>query len=137
MDTKDRVPERLQYQKLKAKYSKLIIKPKKGIRCKVDFLESHRCTELFFLYYFHYTSRNYDSQESLLKDLNKFVEYRKSIEFFIKSKGLHGFLERNGGHLSTAIANAEKSMAEKENGDRAYTYSDLGRLITTLTELNK
>ena len=71
MDTKDTEPERSQYQKLKAKYAKPINKPKKGINCEVEFFETHRCTELFFLYYFRYTSRPYDEQEPLLKDLNQ------------------------------------------------------------------
>ena len=48
MDTKDRNPERSQYQKLKAKYAKPIDKPKKGIYCEVEFFETHRCTELSF-----------------------------------------------------------------------------------------
>lgn len=77
MDTKNVEPERSQYQKLKAKYAKTINKPKKGIFCKVEFFETHRCTELFFLYYFHYTSRSYDEQELLLKDLNQSLKYRK------------------------------------------------------------
>ena len=38
MDTKDKEPERSQYQKLKAKYAKPINKPKKGIYCEVEFL---------------------------------------------------------------------------------------------------
>jgi hypothetical protein len=103
MDTKDKEPERSQYQKLKAKYAKPINKPKKGIYCKVEFFETHRCTELFFLYYFRYTSRPYDDQEPLLKDLNQCAEYRKTIEFFIKTKGLHGYFERNGGRLAVII----------------------------------
>ena len=76
MDTKDKEPERSQYQRLKAKYAKPINKPKEGIRCQVEFFETHRCTELFFLYYFRYTSRPYDNQGALIKDLNKCVEYR-------------------------------------------------------------
>lgn len=74
MDTKDKEPERTLYAKLKAKYAKPINKPKKGIHCKVEFIETHRCTELFFLYYFRYTSRPYEDQDSLIKDLNKCVE---------------------------------------------------------------
>ena len=135
MDTKDREPERSQYQKLKAKYAKPINKPKKGIYCKVEFFETHRCTELFFLYYFRYTSRPYDEQETLLKDLNQCVEYRKTIEFFIKTKGLHCYFERNGGSLEKAIANANRSMDEKQKNGRDYTYSELGRLIEELNEL--
>lgn len=78
MDTKDKEPERSQYQKLKAKYAKPIAKPKKGLYCEVKFFETHRCTELFFLYYFRYTSRAYTDQEPLLKDLNRSVEYHKT-----------------------------------------------------------
>ena len=69
MDTKDKEPEHSQYHKLKVKYAKPIDKPKKGIYCEVEFFETHRCTELFFLYYFRYTSRPYETQEPLLKDL--------------------------------------------------------------------
>ena len=135
MDTKDKEPERSQYQKLKVKYVKPIDKPKKGIYCEVEFFETHRCTELFFLYYFRYTSRPYDEQEPLLKDLNQYVEYRKTIEFFIKSKGLHSYFERNSGSLEKAAANANRSMDEKQKDGRGYTYSELGRLMRKLKEL--
>ena len=136
MDTKDKEPERSQYQKLKAKYAKPIDKPKKGIYCEVEFFETHRCTELFFLYYFRYTSRPYDEQEPLLKDLNQCVEYRKTIDFFIKSKGLHSYFERNGGSLLSATANADHSMEEKQTSGRDYTFSELGRLMKILKELS-
>lgn len=135
MDTKDQEPECTQYQKLRAKYAKPINKPKKGIYCNVEFFETHRCTELFFLYYFRYTSRSYEDQESLLKDLNKSVEYRKAIDFFIKSKGLHSYFERNGGSLNVATVNANRSMEDKLASGRKYTYSELGRLIKKLEEL--
>ena len=137
MDTKDVEPERSQYQRLKAKYAKPINKPKKGIYCKVEFFETHRCTELFFLYYFRYTSRPYDTQELLLKDLNQCVEYRKTISFFNKSKGLHSYFERNGGSLEKAIANASRSMDEVQKEGRDYTFSELGRLMKTLATLSE
>lgn len=136
MDTKDVEPETSQYQKLKAKYAKPIDKPKKGIYCEVEFFETHRCTELFFLYYFRYTSRPYETQESLLKDLSQCVEYKKSIDFFIKTRGLHGYFERNGGSLEKAIANAIRSMDEKQMDSRDYTYSELGRLIAKFKDLS-
>ena len=135
MDTKDIEPERSQYQKLKAKYAKPIDKPKKGIYCEVEFFETHRCTELFFLYYFRYTSRSYENQEQLLNDLNKSVEYRKTMDFFNKSKGLHSYFERNGGSLENAMANADCSMEEKLKSGRDYTYSELGRLMNIVKEL--
>ncbi len=137
MDTKDVEPERSQYQKLKMKYAKPVAKPKKGIHCKVEFFETHRCTELFFLYYFRYTSRLYETQELLLKDLNQCIAYQKTADFFIKTKGLHGYFERNGGSLEKAVANANRSMEEKQKNARDYTYSELGRLIIALNNLSK
>lgn len=133
MDTKDKEPEQSQYQKLKNKYANPIKKPKKGIDCKVEFFETHRCTELFFLYYFRYTSRPYDNQEQLLSDLNQSVKYKKTDEFF--RKGLHGYFEQNNGNLANAIAYAERSMTEKQRDGREYTYSELGRLMISLKEL--
>lgn len=75
-----------------------------------------------------------DERESLLKDLNQCVEYRKTIEFFIKTKGLHGYFERNGGSLEKGIANANRSMDEKLKSDRDYTYSELGRMMKELKD---
>ena len=135
MDTKDKEPERSQYQKLKTKYAKTIDKPKKGIYCEVKFFETHRCTELFFLYYFRYTSRPYDDQALLFKELNQCVEFRKTIEFFIKTKGLHNYFERNGGSLEKAMGNAKQSMEEKQKSGRDYTYSELGRLMLELKNM--
>ena len=135
MDTKNDEPERSQYQKLRAKYAKPINKPKKGIFCEVEFFETHRCTELFFLYYFHYKARPYDTQEALLKDLNRCVEYHKTIEFFVKCRGLHSYFERNGGSLDAAITNADRSMQEKQSTGREYSYSELGRLMRLLRDL--
>lgn len=139
MDTKNKDSERAQYKKLKAKFAKPINKPKKGISCKVEFFETHLCTEMFFRYYFGYTSRSYENQESLIKDLSKCakVKYEKTIDFFLNSKGLHSYFERQGGSLKKAIANAEKSMKEKEKNDRNYTYSELGRLMKALENLQK
>lgn len=135
MDTKDKEPERSQYQSLKAKYVKPINQPKKGISCQVEFFETHRCTELFFLYYFRYTSRLYNDQDELLKDLNRWG-YQKSQDFFDKCKGLHGYFERLGGRLDTAIKNANHSMDEKQTSGRTYTYSELGRLMEKLKTLS-
>lgn len=63
------------------------------------------------------------------------MEYRKNIDFFMKSKGLHSFFERNGGSLVTATVNANHSMDEKQSSNRDYTYSELGRLMKVLESL--
>ena len=135
MDTKDEEPEHSQYARLKKKYGKPIVKPKKGIHCEVKFFETHRCTELFFLYYFKYTSRMYTDQNLLLKDLNIHCKYQKTTDFFVKCKGLHSYFEKNGGSLKSAITNAEHSMKDKNEGGRDYTYSELGRMISELDKM--
>ncbi|MFZ1237655.1 MAG: RloB family protein [Prevotella sp.] len=135
MDTKDEEPEHSQYVRLKKKFVKPIIKPKKGIHCEVKLFETHRCTELFFLYYFKYTSRMYTNQDMLLKDLNQRCEYHKTIDFFRKCKGLHSYFEKNGGRLDAAIVNAEHSIEEKGVGSRDYTYSELGKMMRELADI--
>ena len=57
------------------------------------------------------------------------------MDFFIKSKGLHSYFERNDGSLKKAVSNANRSMDEKQKSDRDYTYSELGRLVNKLKEL--
>lgn len=135
MDTKESGPERAQYLQMKARYAKVIDRPRKGIYCKVEFFETHRCSELFFLYYFRYTSKMYSTQDALIEDLNHDVEYRKTCDFFIKTKGLHSYFEKNGGSLAAAVENAERSVSDRQAGIRDYTYSELGRMIKQLEEI--
>jgi len=135
MDTKDEEPDRSQYMRLKKKYANPVNKPKKGVYCEVRFFETHRCTELFFLYYFRYTARMYNDQSALLQDLKKQCGYEKTIDFFRKSKGLHSYFEKKGGEFDKAIRHAKHSMEEKLADGRNYTYSELGRMIEELKSL--
>lgn len=61
LDNKKEGKEKTYYVNLKNKYhGKHISKPKKGIDCHIGFFETERCTELFFLYYFKYTTKLYN-----------------------------------------------------------------------------
>ena len=62
------------------------------------------------------------------------MEYQKTTDFFIKTKGLHSYFERNGGKLDTAVVNANRSVEDKLMNCREYTYSEFGRLIIKLKE---
>lgn len=135
MDTKGDEPECSKYSRLKQKYSKIIRKPKKGIHCEVKFYETHRCTELFFLYYFCYTSKMFSNQDSLITEINKYCPYTKTIEYFNKTKGLHSFFEKHEGSVDKAISNAERSISEIMRSGRNYTYSELGRMLNELKAL--
>ena len=70
-----------------------------------------------------------------MKDLNQFCDYRKTIDFFVKCKGLHAYFEKHGGSLDNAIANAEQSMKEKNAGMRDHSYSELSLLIHELKNM--
>lgn len=100
MDTKDEEPERSQYMRLKKKYANPVNKPKQGVYCEVRFFETHRCTELFFLYYFRYTARMYNDQSALLLDLKKQCGYEKTIDFFRKAKDCILILRRKEANLT-------------------------------------
>ena len=137
MDTKENDFEKSAYCKLKSKYSKTVTNLNNGILCDVIFYESHLCTELFFLYYFDYTTKYFNSQENLIKELNKKCYYEKTTKFFRQCKGLHSYLERNGGKLEQACERGDRSVSERESQPREYTYSDLGKMVEKLDELYK
>ena len=118
------------YVNLKKKYhGKHISKPRKGIDCHIEFFETERCTELFFLYYFKYTTKLYNHSNEVEADLSKECGYMKTTEFF-RRHPLHQFFTQQGGSIYDAISNAEKSMATAE--DRGYTFSELGRMFKRL-----
>lgn len=127
MDNKKEGQEKKAYLQLKEKYKEAIVKEKEGISCEVRFFETDRCTELFFLYYFDYTTKTYHASADIVKALAKKCGYKKNIKIF--KKGLHQLFLKNGGSLQTAIKNAKASCKDK---DRGYTYSQLGYMLTQL-----
>ena len=135
MDTKDKEPERSQIPEAKGEVMpNLSATPSKVSTARSS---SSRLTaaQNYSPFYFATPLVHTMNRSHLLKGLNQCVEYRKTIDFFIKTKGLHGYFERNGGSLEKAVVNAHQSMAEKQLSGRDYTYSELGRLMDDLKEL--
>lgn len=132
MDTAAKTP---QYAALRRKYAEPVHKPRKGIECDVLFFETHLCTELFFLYYFEYTSKEFENQPQLIAAINRHCPYEKSEDFFRKCRGIHTYFEKHGGSLDKAIANAIRSVKEREDTGRPYTYSELGHMLLRLKEI--
>ena len=131
MNNKKEGKEKDNYKKLKDEYLNPIIKPKDGINCEVKFFETERCTELFFLYYFKYTTKEFSCSDVVTNELNKECDYEKSLKFFARHP-LHQHFEKNGGTLVTAIKNAEKSCQSALETARDHTYSQLGDMIKGL-----
>lgn len=130
MDNKKEGSEKAKYLSLKKKYhKKRFLIQKQGIDCFVRFFETERCTELFFLFYFKFTTKLFESSDQVVYDLNKLSGYEKTKSFFQKHP-LHPFFISKGGSLQRAINNSNKSL--KESGLRGHTYSELGELFAEL-----
>ena len=130
LDNKKEGKDKSDYVNLKKRFhGKHISKPKKGIDCHIEFFETERCTELFFLYYFKYTTKLYNHSNEVEADLSKECGYIKTTDFFRKHP-LHQHFTKHGGSIYEAIKNAEMSMETAE--ERGYTFSELGRMFKKL-----
>ena len=133
MDTKKKDAKRMaEYQRLKKKYHNAhIVKKRSGIDCQIRFYETERCTELFFIYYFKYTTQKFQTSDDVESPLNKICGYDKTLKFF-RGHPLHQFFEKQGGNFADAIANSNKSLTDVRNGNRDYTYSEIGSMFNDL-----
>ncbi len=133
MDTKKKDAKSMaEYQRLKKKYHNAhIIKKRSGIDCQIRFYETERCTELFFVYYFKYTTQKFQTSDNVESLLNKICGYDKTLKFF-RGHPLHQFFEKQGGSFANAISNANKSLVEVRKGNRDYTYSEIGSMFNDL-----
>ena len=137
MDNKKEGTEQQKYLALKKKYHNITFKDdKKGIDCTVKFFETDRCTELFFLYYFSYTTKKFSSYDALEKELKTHCEYEKTIKFF-KFHPLHPYFKKKGGSLEEAIKRANKSKVYKDETGSDCSFSELGELFDELISLQK
>ena len=133
MDTKKKDAKSMaEYQRLKKKYHNAhIIKKRSGIDCQIRFYETERCTELFFVYYFKYTTQKFQTSDDVESLLYNICGYDKTLKFF-RGHPLHQFFEKQGGSFANAISNANKSLVEVRKGNRDYTYSEIGSMFNDL-----
>lgn len=133
MDTKKKDAKSMaEYQRLKKKYHNAhIVKKRSGIDCQIRFYETERCTELFFIYYFKYTTQKFQTSDDVETLLNKICGYDKTLKFF-RGHPLHQFFEKQSGNFVNAIANANRSLFDVRNGNRDYTYSEIGSMFNDL-----
>lgn len=133
MDTKKKDAKSMaEYQRLKKKYHNAhIVKKRSGIDCQIRFYETERCTELFFIYYFKYTTQKFQTSNDVETLLNKICGYDKMLKFF-RGHPLHQFFKKQGGNFVNAIANANRSLFDVRNGNRDYTYSEIGSMFNDL-----
>lgn len=139
MDGKQEGTNKSDYENLKRKYHGLIHgNKKKGIQCKVIFIETERCTELWFLYHFTPSAitKEFSSYHELEQELHKYrPQYDKSDKYFRSVADLHKELtikREPKGSLEKAIQNGKSSLVSKARDERNYTYSEFHLLFDAL-----
>lgn len=138
MDGKISGKANIDYLKIKDKYHNIVHgKKSKGIQCEVVFIETERCTELWFLYYFlkNITTRKFNSYKEIETELRKYrPNYEKSEKYFKSVGNLHKeFTEQKiKGSLLDAVSNSKSSIVSREKDQRNYTYSEIHILLERL-----
>ena len=131
MDNKKEGIEKQNYLNLKNRLEGTWPIKKTDQEYTIRFIENERCIELFFLFYFVYTSRHFHNQSALLQELNKYCKYEKTEKFF-KAHSLHRYYQKHGGSFMDALRNAARSMKEKEETGRDHTYSQMAELFAAI-----
>ena len=131
MDNKKDGAEKQNYLNLKKRLEGTRTIKKTDQTYSIRFIENERCTELFFLFYFTYTSRHFQDQPAVLQELNKHCKYEKTEKFF-KAHSLHQYFQKHDGSFMDALRNAAHSMKEKEASGRDHTYSQMADLFEAL-----
>lgn len=139
MDDKQSGKSATDYKRLKEKYHEKFFGPKKkGVHCKVTFIETERCTELWFLYHFinQATTREFRNYNELQNELRKFrPNYEKTERYFKSISNLHREMtigRQPIGSLKNALDNASSSLISRDRDERAYTYSEMHLLFDSL-----
>ena len=138
MDTKSEGTNKTDYEKLKRTYhNKYHAIKKVGINCKVIFIETQRCMELWFLFHFtkHPTTKEFSSYKEVEKELQKYrSNYGKHENYFKSIGSIHENLTSKEplGSLKQAVINSENSIITKNKDNRNYTYSEMHAFIYAL-----
>ena len=97
-------------------------------------IESFPATEVFFRYYFGYTSAPLSNQQ-LKNMLNKKFGYLTEEKYLIKHS-LHDTLEAAGGSLRTAIMASKQSISSEAKESSGSTYTEIGIMVLDLSPLD-
>lgn len=122
-----------EYARLKKQYHNKVHKCPDGSVTKIVMIESYPATEIFFLYYFGYTSAHYSNQQ-LKHILNKKFGYLTEERYLIKHS-LHDMLVESGGSLETAISASAQSIMNI-NRELETSFSEISILIQDLRTKN-
>jgi hypothetical protein len=138
MDGKTSGKTKDEYLILKSKFhNKIFSKKSKGIVSKVIFIETERCTELWFLYHFTKSAitRKFNSYNELEQELKKYrPNYEKSEKYLKSLVNINKNFETESpkGSIINAYKNSQSSVKSNLRDERGYTYSEMHLLINAL-----
>lgn len=139
MDNKCEGTSKEKYYNLKSRYNNSIFTRKKdGVKCEVHFIETERCTELWFLYHFTKTAitRKFTSYSELQIELRKYrPQYDKTEKYFRSIVDLNKEMteaRKPYGSLENALNNAESSIKSRNLNGRTHTYCEMHLLLNAL-----
>lgn len=118
------------YEKLKRLYHNKSHKCTNGGSTFVEMIESFPSTEIFFRYYFGYTSAIISNQQ-LKKQLNQRCGYSTEEKYLIKHS-IHQTLISAGGSLEIAINASIQSVSLSKNQYDQCPFSQIGLMIRNL-----
>lgn len=118
------------YEKLKRLYHNKSHKCPNGGSTQVQMIESFPSTEIFFRYYFGYTSAILSNQQ-LKKQLNLRYGYSTEEKYLIKHS-IHNTLTSAGGSLEIAIAASMQSVSMSKGQSEQCPFSEIGSMIRCL-----
>lgn len=116
-----------EYARLKRRYHNKPCNCPDGSKATVLMIESFPATEVFFLYYFGYTSASFSNQQ-LKNILNKRFGYLTEERYLIKHS-IHDTLVGAGGSLKIAILASEQSESAEPAELSGSVFTEIGRMI--------
>lgn len=124
-----------EYAKLKRQYHNKQYKCTDGSHTLIVMVESFPATEIFFWYYFGYTSAAFTNQQ-LKSLLNKRFGYLTEEKYLIKHS-IHDTLVQSGGSLKTAILASEQSISDIVTSPGTQAYSEIGTMLRQLQPIEE
>ena len=103
----------------------------------VWFIETHPCTEFWFLLHFlpDLTIRIYNSYDELIPELQKYMPGYEKTKKYLKRTKLYNYLNQYG-NIAKAVENGKiLSKLSRENPESEISYSEVYKVIELLNKL--
>lgn len=124
-------------KQVSAEWNKYQTEKRKRKYKDVWFIETHPCTEFWFLLHFlpDLSKRIYNSYDELLPELQKYMPGYEKTKKYLRRKNLYCYLKQYG-NISKAVENAKiLSELSKADPESEISYSEVYKVIELLNKL--